>query len=217
MAVLGLDSSTNFVSLGLISDQETLGELTFHGVRRQVGKLIPWLDCLLKEAQISLKEIACLACVSGPGSFTGLRISLATIQGLALSLTRPVVDLCSLDVFAHSAPYGKVSVLVHSQSDSYFYARYEDGRRQGHIGIAPLAKIIAELPDSTTLVSPYAERIRRAWSGKILPVAVSGAQVAKMGELQWKEGRLSDPLSLIPTYLRGSSAEEKKHVRKPLP
>lgn len=222
MAVLGLDSSTSLVSLGLTEPDRILGEFTFYGVRRQIAGLIPWLNYLLEESGKKPADLEAVACVVGPGSFSGLRIGLATVQGLALALGIPVVELCSLDVLATGVPLIETcAVVMHSHGDNYFYAHYRNGGRQGDIAVATLANISEELPESTPIVFPNAPPVPQ-WPCahpkiRAVPVAVSGIKVAQMGEILFRQGGSISPLLLAPKYFRGSFAEGKKYAGKTVP
>ena len=62
--------------------------------------LLPWIDSLLSNANISLKNLDAIAVCIGPGAFTGVRLGVAAVQGLAISQELPVIPVCSLDAIA---------------------------------------------------------------------------------------------------------------------
>ena len=218
MAILGLDSSSYLVSLGLVQGHKVLGDVSHLGERRHLGKLISWLDYLLQEAGVSRQDLQGIACVTGPGSFTGLRIGLASMQGLALALGIPMVGLCSLDVVAASVESPRSCVLVNSRGDTFFYATYLQGRLDGEIRVASLAEILPGLPETTTVVTPDFEKVVEAavrYPQLNFRIAiVSGARVAQLGQilLAKGEGRTAD--RIMANYLRDSFTEEIKHVAK---
>jgi tRNA threonylcarbamoyladenosine biosynthesis protein TsaB len=78
----------------------------------QSSRLLQDINDSLKEADVSLKEVDLFACASGPGSFTGLRIGIATLKALAVSLKRPCVGIPTLQAIAHAAGYSSVTVAV---------------------------------------------------------------------------------------------------------
>jgi tRNA threonylcarbamoyl adenosine modification protein YeaZ len=218
MIILGLDTASSIVSMGLIEGKRVLGELTFRGERRHLSRLIPWLHCLLSETGIPLPKIEGMACVIGPGSFTGLRIGLSTVQGISLALQIPAVRLTSLDVLAKNAASTRICVLIHSRSDTFFYAFYENSIRQGEIRVASLDEIISGLPQDVCLVSSDLEVFRNELETKLarLPyrvslvnALVSGVRVAQMGETAFAQGEAVSAEHLTATYLRSGFAEEK--------
>lgn len=223
MTILGMDTATALVSVGLTREKKILGEFTFPGEKQHLRKLIPWIHQLLQEADMNITQVKALACVVGPGSFTGLRIGLATVQGLALALAIPVAGFYSLDVLAWPfADREQVCVLIRSRAKTFFYASYHRGVRQGEIAVAPLPKILPALSQETLLVSPNLEDVRKEITGemtgtlleKLQEVIPSGAYVARLGEDAIGKGEIQDPLQLSPKYFRESFAEEREYVKK---
>ena len=102
MRALGVDTATGIASVGLVSDDTAV-------VRQQpmatshARTLLPLVDAVLVAAGTDLREVDLLAVSIGPGSFTGLRIGIASIQGLALVSKRRVVGVSALEAHAHLA------------------------------------------------------------------------------------------------------------------
>ncbi len=103
MNILAIDTSTKYFCLVIAKDKDIL--VRYHKpLGRELSRLIiPIIDKCLKKTGLALKDIDFLAVGLGPGSFTGLRIGLATIKGFALALKKPVIGINSLDVLAYSA------------------------------------------------------------------------------------------------------------------
>jgi tRNA threonylcarbamoyladenosine biosynthesis protein TsaB len=217
MLILGVDTSTSLISAGLIHGNRILGELTFRGERRHLSKLTLWLDLLLREADVSLQQIECIACITGPGSFTGLRIGLSTMQGIALARNLPVVAVCSLDAAARSVMSQHTCVLVHSRADAFFYGFYRGELPISEIKLAPLHEIVAQLPREIVVVAPDMEQFAAQIKQKLLPgqsaitcmsVVASGVRVAQMGERLFARGQTLTPELLNANYMQRSYAEE---------
>lgn len=100
MNLLAIDTSTKYFSLAIAKDDKITAQ--FH---RPIGErlsrlILPIIDRQLKKAGIPFRKIDCLAAGIGPGSFTGLRVGIAAIKGLAFARCLPVAGIISLDALA---------------------------------------------------------------------------------------------------------------------
>lgn len=100
MKLLAIDTSTDYLTLAVTDGDKVIGRLHKKAERSHSSLLVPMIDRLLKRAKIRLKDIDAFAIGIGPGSFTGLRIGVATVKGLAYSLKKPVVAVPTLDAIA---------------------------------------------------------------------------------------------------------------------
>ena len=99
MLILAFDTATDVATSALVDDGEVLGERASRAVT-----LLEDVDALLRQAGARTGDLQGLAVGTGPGSFTGLRVGLATARGLALSLGLPVAGVSTLDALAAGAP-----------------------------------------------------------------------------------------------------------------
>jgi tRNA threonylcarbamoyladenosine biosynthesis protein TsaB len=99
MLILAFDTATDVATSALVADGEVLGERSSRAVT-----LLEDLDALLRQAGTHTRDVEGLAVGIGPGSFTGVRIGLATARGLALALGVPVAGVSTLDALAAGAP-----------------------------------------------------------------------------------------------------------------
>jgi tRNA threonylcarbamoyladenosine biosynthesis protein TsaB len=110
--VLSLDSTTGAGSAAVVEDDTILVEKTgdarlTHG-ERLPGEVIR----VLEEARVPLADVDLLAVAAGPGSFTGLRVGIAAMQGLAVATGRRIVPISALDALAHAARSGRERIAV---------------------------------------------------------------------------------------------------------
>jgi tRNA threonylcarbamoyladenosine biosynthesis protein TsaB len=156
MIVLGIDTATPATVVGLrLADGRTLQERDDPDARRRPGhatRLLPLADDLLDEAHIDWSELGRIAVGIGPGTFTGLRIGIATARGLAQSLGVELVGVSSLRALAHGAGDHAQRVLaaIDARRGEVFVAAYEGGQEL----IAPQAVSpdgVAELLDSAAI------------------------------------------------------------------
>jgi tRNA threonylcarbamoyladenosine biosynthesis protein TsaB len=105
MLILAFDTATDVATSALVDDGEVLGERC-----SRAATVLEDLDALLRQASAQTRDIDGLAVGTGPGSFTGVRVGLATARGLALALGVPVAGVSTLDAIAAGAP-GAIPVI----------------------------------------------------------------------------------------------------------
>ncbi len=120
MRVLALDTTTRGGSAALVEDQQVIAEGVGDAARSQAEQLPALLQQLLDKTAIPLSGVDRFAVASGPGSFTGLRIGIATIQGLALVCGRRVIPVSALEALGQMGGRGLSSgSLVAAWMDAY--------------------------------------------------------------------------------------------------
>jgi tRNA threonylcarbamoyl adenosine modification protein YeaZ len=138
MRILAVDTSLPLLSVALLDDDQLLAAVALEGKGSRNEKLLPAIDWVLSENNIDRKSIDLFAVTRGPGSFTGVRIGLATIQGLALVLDRPVIAMSTHEAIASG---GQECVIVDDAGRGEFYV--------SAFGDAPRLATAGELADIT--------------------------------------------------------------------
>lgn len=113
MLILSVDTSMPILSVALY-DNRVIGAITMEGKESRNQKLLPAIDWLLTESGIDRRDLKVLAVTRGPGSFTGVRVGLATVQGLAFALNVPVVGMSTHEAAAED--WADQSVVLHSDA-----------------------------------------------------------------------------------------------------
>ena len=126
MHVLALDTTTRVGSVALVDEHRTIEERRGDGARTHAERLPAELVALADAHRLPVRAIDLFAVASGPGSFTGLRIGIATIQGLALATGRRMVAVSSLEALAQSAAEAGVAAEI---VPGTFVAAWMDARR----------------------------------------------------------------------------------------
>ncbi|MFH1888781.1 MAG: tRNA (adenosine(37)-N6)-threonylcarbamoyltransferase complex dimerization subunit type 1 TsaB [Candidatus Omnitrophota bacterium] len=103
MKILGIDTTTRFMCLGAYNDGRVY-EYKLDVGRRLSGLLASTIKRVVDALGWRIKDIDYFACGLGPGSFTGMRVGISAIKGLAFSLNKPVVGISTLDILAANAP-----------------------------------------------------------------------------------------------------------------
>lgn len=134
MKYLTIDTTTKITVLALAENGKLVSEGFLHTGKTHSERLIPMIDQLLQAAGWNLNECDFIGVVRGPGSFTGIRIGIATAQGLAQVLNIPLVGITSLDTLSW-AGWGRpedTAVILDARKNEWYYARYrwQDGDRE---------------------------------------------------------------------------------------
>lgn len=127
MLILAADTSLPILSVALVSDGTLVAAVAMEGRGSRNEKLLPAVDWLLSENAVDRREVELFAVTRGPGSFTGVRIGLATFQGLALVLGRPVCAMSTHEAIAHGEP-GRVTIADEAGRGELYLSTFEDGR-----------------------------------------------------------------------------------------
>lgn len=126
MKILAIDTSTNVASCAIMDDEKLLGEFTVNDNITHSQKILPLISNTLSRCKIDISEIDVFAVADGPGSYTGLRIGVATINGLAQATHKQVVGVSSLQALAQSIVTSEKLIvpLINARRDRAFTAIY---------------------------------------------------------------------------------------------
>lgn len=102
MKILAIDSSAKAASVALVEDGRLLGEFFINVGLTHSQTLMPMVEDLLKNTGVKLSEVEAFAVSAGPGSFTGLRIGIASVKGMALLSDTPCVAVSTLEAMAYN-------------------------------------------------------------------------------------------------------------------
>ncbi len=225
MKVLGIDTSTSCGSVGLIEDEETVSEYLLNIPVTHSERLLGAIDVVLREARRRIEEVEGWVIALGPGSFTGLRIGISTVKGLAFATGKPVAGVSTLDVLASQiAPtsYLICPILDARKKEVYagFY-RYRGEasptRQSEYQAISP-ESLVSQIKEQTIFIGDgvrtYGDFLRnRLGSLAILPSSpfhVShGSMTARLGMNLLKKGEHLNLSAFSPLYIRPSEAEIK--------
>jgi tRNA threonylcarbamoyladenosine biosynthesis protein TsaB len=176
---------------------------------------MPAVDFLLRSVELAPADLDGFAVTAGPGSFTGLRIGLACVQGLALAAGKPCLGVGTLDVLAAriagAAP--TLAAVMDAHRGEVYLATYDaDARRTGEPVTASPAAAFAGLPAGTAFLGNGAERyrdaIRDAVPDAVFPPRTTflAATLGLLAEPVLAAGGGVAPSALRPMYLRGTGA-----------
>lgn len=221
MLTLAADTSTSINSVALCDGERLLCESTADAGRRHAERLLSTVDWVLGESGATLDDVKLLAVSVGPGSFTGLRIGVSTLKGLALSKRLPLIGVPTLDAMTHLAPGmdGTVCVLLDARMHEVYAAVYEirDGSRERRTPdmVARVETVLDRCPANTLFIGDGAEAYRDRIQEKIptarfLPSASNVPRASAVALEAYRldqDGAAGNAGDVNPVYLRQSQAE----------
>jgi tRNA threonylcarbamoyladenosine biosynthesis protein TsaB len=146
MKLLVLDTSTEYCSAALWLDGQVRARRVL-AEQRHSSLLLPMVDGLLRESDISLRQLDGIGYGAGPGSFTGLRIACAVTQGLAFGADLPVAGVSTLESIAEQAGAERVLTVLDARMAEVYWAAYQ---RNG-AGWRAVSEPQLALPESVTV------------------------------------------------------------------
>lgn len=230
MKLLAIDTSSRTASCAIVEDGVLLGEFYTNISLTHSQTALPMVGNLLEQARVSLKEIDCFGVTAGPGSFTGLRIGIAAVKGMAHALGRPCVPVSTLEALAwnfQGIPCTVVPVLDARVSQVYT-ARFswEAGSlvRQSPdeaISIADLEERLKKIEKPVFFVGDGADLCYNKLNSRLpcmtAPPAIRytrAAAVALACEQACFNGQTVSAGALAPAYLRLPQAERERLARE---
>lgn len=226
MRVLAIETSGSVGGVAIAEGQRLVGERSFTEGLRHGRELMPSIRDVFDEAGWKPDDVDLIAVSVGPGSFTGLRIGVTCAKSLAFALSKAVVAVPSLDVLAENAPTDVrfVAPILDARRESVYAALYRQGDagrvRETDVLVDSPEKVCALLPEGALVFGDGAERYREIFQTKRVVfgedelTAPRAPTVARLGLALHDRGETTDPVALVPVYLRRPEAEEKWEERQ---
>lgn len=218
MRVLAVETSTLAGGAALLDGELVVGEYTLDIRVTHSERLMVAIDRLLTDAGWNARDLEGLAVSVGPGSFTGLRIGLSTVKGLAFALSIPIAAVPTLDAMAALLPFAALPVcpVLDARKREVYASLYRwDGvsmrREWEYLAIAP-EDLSRRLDEPVILLGDGAGHVRSPYARLLRPPRRAPSPVS-VGWLGHERLRADDTVAvadLVPIYLRPSEAELKR-------
>ena len=227
MKLLAIETSTEACSVAVWVDG-TVHARHELAPRRHTQLVLPWAEQLLAEAGIARTQLDAIAVGRGPGAFTGVRLAIAIVQGLALALDRPVVPVSTLAVLAMQGE-GEILAAI----DARMGEVYVGGFRRGGDGLAVATGDEVVVPPAQVVVPGHAVHgvgtgfdaeggaLRRRLGDRLASVDAGAlpraADLAVLAAAAFARGEAVDAARIEPAYLRDKVALTLAEQGKPRP
>jgi tRNA threonylcarbamoyladenosine biosynthesis protein TsaB len=224
MRVLAVDTTGAHGSVAVVAGSELEGLIGIRETRpRHAESLLPTIDHLLRLLSVELEEIDGFAVAVGPGSFTGLRIGIAAVQGLSFATGKPAAGISALEATAFRFRYldGLIVTLIEAYRGEIYGAAYRARAGVLHLEVEPsctsASRFLASLPEPPSLVAGtgllrHRDAVEIHAPGAFLadPSFFIGEEVARLGRAKLEAGDAAPLDSLAPLYIRPAEAERNR-------
>lgn len=232
MKILSIDTSSKNAIVVITENEEKMIELNNEEEKTHSQKLMPMIDEAFQKSNLSLNDIDLIVCCLGPGSFTGVRIGIATAKAFADSKNIPVVGVNSLEVLAYSLEEGKICAFIDAGHGNAYVGYYEINKDENNkmqtiqeeltfLNLTDenitlfLDKYVKDKETTIYLVGDAIvqhqevfEKLQKRYSIKMENLDISlGITIAKIGYTKYQNGKSGNSSILSPVYLRKSQAE----------
>ena len=211
--ILAVDTTHEFGSLALARDGAAVAEVAMHAPAGFGQVLYGYLERLLAGAGVTADGIDCFAAASGPGSFTGVRVGLACVKGLAEAAGKPAVAVSNLQALAWFGKTALRAVVLDARRGEVYGAVYDSqGRVVSPEVVAKFPVWLDMLPAGVTEFvatdfAPYLEQLAGTRFEGASVVTAPRALAAAIALIAGAAGQAGDPARLDANYVRRSDAE----------
>lgn len=224
MKVLGIDTSSNATSIAVIEDNKLICEYTINTKMTHSQKLMPMIENMLKISEINVNDMDIIAICQGPGSFTGLRIGMATAKALSHVNKLPIVGVNSLELLAGNMDLNnkKICSILDAQRTQVYMGQYKFENNKlvelKGIDVVEIDDLLQELKNSNEewilvgeAVYKYQDKIRKVENIHIPAPSHNVNKASSLCSIAMNKYNQNidvyDCYSINPVYIRKSQAE----------
>lgn len=225
MRVLAIDTATVLASVALVEGDTVIAESSVSNIKTHSRILMPMISKVFEIASLRPRDIDAIGVSIGPGSFTGVRIGVATAKGMAISLKKPLIGVSTLDGLAQNTPFadGIICPILDAREGQVNNALYRfekySLKRLTDYRVLSIYELIEELMGYTEKIIMsgdgvflYRDVITNALSEKVFFAPVNAimpraTSIAYLASERIKRGIQSASGNVVPIYLKKSYAE----------
>jgi tRNA threonylcarbamoyladenosine biosynthesis protein TsaB len=215
--LLAIDTVTRWTGLALFDGTTLLAEWGWRCQNTQTIELAPAVLDLLSRTGYTMADLTVLAVAAGPGSYTGMRVGLGFAKGLALARSLPLIGIATLDILAAAQPATALPLVAVAEAGRtrlltgrYRYADGTGWQATGRPIVQSAAELAAEISEPTLLAGEISATARGAIEPEAPQATFAPATanvrragvLAELGWRRWQAGKIDDPATLVPDYLR---------------
>jgi tRNA threonylcarbamoyladenosine biosynthesis protein TsaB len=211
--LLALDTSITRGSVALLSSGAVTSR-SYDGAGDHAERILDEASKLLADQGLTPRDIRAIAICVGPGSFTGVRVGVATAKAIALATGAPLVTASSLELLAASyegaEPGPRVAILDARRGEVFVGVYTREGQpllADQHLAVSALGPLVASLPGAPVLLGWWPEGAELGAARRSEPSEVPSAEIlARVGLARLERGEVASTADLEPLYLRPPDA-----------
>jgi len=233
LRIFAVDTSSNAATAALLEDDILLGEYILNHKKTHSQKIMPIIDEIFKSSELKPADIDIYAVSIGPGSFTGLRIGVATVKALAHAVDKPIIEVGTLEAMAYNIPYSQHTLcpIMDARRSQVYNAIYKWENEKLIIVKEPRAVSIEEcvndvmgqkvifIGDGIGVNREYIKS-RMGDNAVFAPAAYSNQRASSVAQAAYYKSAVRENLKsymdVLPEYLRKSQAEREYEERNGL-
>ncbi len=232
MLVFGIDTCCMAATAALMNDDIMVAQTVVNQNKTHSQIMMPQIEQMFKAAEVDPMMVDAYAAAVGPGSFTGVRIGVATAKAMAQGAGKPCIAVSTLEALAYSSKYfdGVISPILDARRDQVYNALFSGGR-DGLERLCPdralsldelldeikkMDKTVLFMGDATLVFRDRIEAVlgdKAVFAPKVVNLNLAGS-VAEIGIEKLKAGDTVEYGKLVPEYVRLSQAEREKLERE---
>lgn len=148
MKILSIDTSSDICSVAILEDDSLIKELHIDDIKTHSEKLMPLISNIFTECNLNLDDIDLIACSKGPGSFTGIRIGIATVKAFADSKSLQAIGISSLDGLAYNVENkGLTCSIIDARNNNVYFGLFENYVLKGEYKAVSIDEALELLKD----------------------------------------------------------------------
>ncbi len=221
MIIVGMDTSSVNAAVAVMNDKKLVGEYLISNDRTHSQIIMPLLEDLLKKCSVKIWDVDVFATAIGPGSFTGVRIGMASVKTLSQMCGKPIIGISSLESLSYNCSLfdGVVCPIIDARHKEVYNALFEKGQRLCEDRIVKLELLFEELGSRKVIFCgdgavAYRDVIEEYNPGswQIAPASICMQKAASLCQAAYSRAEAGDydnAYSLVPLYLRQSQAERE--------
>lgn len=229
MLVFGIDTCSSAATSAVMSEDKLIAQTVINNKRTHSQKMMPQIESLFSLSEIDISDIDLFCAAVGPGSFTGVRIGVATVKAMAQAKNKPCAAVSTLEALAFPFSYfdGIVCPVLDARRSQVYNALFEGGERLCPDRAIALSELLDSLSGKRVMfvgdgIFVFRDEILKAlpnalFAPKMLAMNLASS-VCEVGLMKFKKGETVSCDLLVPSYVRLSQAEqtarEKENEKK---
>lgn len=221
MIVLSVDTSTQNACAAIMSDKGLIAEYTISNKKTHSQNIMPMIEDMLKKSSVTMDMIDAFAVTVGPGSFTGLRIGMATAKTFSQVMKKPIVGVSTLEALAnnHIMSDKLICPIIDARRGDVYNALYKSGECTVSQRAININDLLEEIKGESVVfcgdgAEVYKDIIVEKMGDNAIfsPLSLNGTRGSSVCEVALRRlsrGDVDDAYTLNPAYLRVSQAERE--------